>query len=97
MFSGAASKFLIPPVVVIAGWIVAFIAAAAGRASFLAVHFPLEVTLCASLVACVYVAGRLYRSRADAQLRVAFIANIIAIVAFCAFMLVFGFVAGPNI
>jgi hypothetical protein len=87
------TKFLIPPIVVVIAWLIAIAAVGSGQVAFLAVHFPLEITLCASLLGCIYVAVRLFPQRSDRRLRLTLLLNLGGIVAFFAFMIIFRFVA----
>ena len=87
------TKFVVPPVTLVLAWLIAFATIIAGQATFLAAHFLLEFTLCASLLGCIYVVIRLFPQRSDARVRVLFVLNIAGIVAFFIFMLIFGFVA----
>ena len=89
--------FLLPPITVLLAWITTVFAATAGRRVFLVVHFPLEVTLCASLLACVYVTVRLWSRRSEPQARTVLVLNAAGIALFFAFMLIIGFVGHPNI
>ncbi len=78
-------------------WITALFVATSGRRAFLAVHFPLEITLAASLAACVYVTIRLWSRRSEPEYRTAFALNAAGIALFFTFMLIIGFLAHPNI
>jgi hypothetical protein len=87
------TKFLIPPIVVVIAWLIAIAAVGSGQAAFLAIHFPLEITLGASLLGCIYAAVRLFPQRSDMRLRMALLLNLGGIVAFFALMIIFRFVA----
>lgn len=75
-------KFFIPPVSMLAGWVLVLVSAHAGQATFFALRPALALTLCTSLLSCGYVALRLYPRRAESRIRQAFLLNIVSIVAF---------------
>jgi xanthine/uracil permease len=87
MISKRAVKSSIPPLVLAAASLVAFVSFRMGQDTFLAVHLPLEIFIYGSSVASAVVMARLLPDRRNPDLRVPLILNGVVLAALVALIL----------
>lgn len=74
-------KFSIAPVLLVLAYACAFIAASNSRSAFVAVHFPLELVIIASLIGCIVAVVSLFPQRKSPSCRVPFLLNAAVVAA----------------
>jgi uncharacterized membrane protein len=79
MISKRAAKLSIPPLLLVAAYLAAFMSARIGPDTFLAVHFPLEMLIIGAWIASTVSMTRLLADRNDPALRLPLFLNGVAL------------------